>query len=148
VNNSVQSSADVMLARLIDELTALVQSGRTPEVEVFLDQHPEHEDRLRSLLPALAALADLGHSATVVESAPALAHGQPVSGLLGDFRILRELGRGGMGIVYEAEQISLSRRVALKVLPFAGMLDERALKRFKNEAQAAALVVHPHIVPV
>src|SRR5205823_13507468 len=71
-----------------------------------------------------------------------------ITGVLGDFRILRELGRGGMGIVYEAEQVSLGRRVALKVLPFAGALDARQLQRFKNEAQAAAHLQHQNIVPV
>jgi WD40 repeat protein/serine/threonine protein kinase len=67
---------------------------------------------------------------------------------LGDFRILREVGRGGMGIVYEAEQISLGRRVALKVLPFAATMDPRQLQRFQNESRAAATLEHPHIVPV
>jgi WD40 repeat protein/serine/threonine protein kinase len=70
------------------------------------------------------------------------------AGTLGDFRILREIGRGGMGIVYEAEQISLERRVALKVLPFASVLDAKQLARFKNEALAAASLDHPHIVDV
>src|SRR5262249_28215525 len=67
---------------------------------------------------------------------------------LGDFRILREIGRGGMGVVYEAEQLSLGRRIALKVLPFALTLDPRQLQRFKNEARAAAQLHHQHIVPV
>src|SRR5207248_254630 len=67
---------------------------------------------------------------------------------LGDFRIIREIARGGMGIVYEAEQISLGRRVALKVLPFAATLDPKQLQRFKNEAQAAAQLHHTNIVPV
>src|SRR5262249_43419509 len=70
--------------------------------------------------------------------------GQP----LGDFRIIREIGRGGMGIVYEAEQLSLGRRVALKVLPFAATFDAKHLQRFRNEAQAAAQLHHTNIVPV
>ncbi len=61
---------------------------------------------------------------------------------------MREIGRGGMGVVYEAQQLSLGRRVALKVFPFAAMLDPRQLQRFKNEAQAAASLDHPNIVSV
>src|SRR5207249_9997215 len=72
----------------------------------------------------------------------------PRPGVLGDYRILREVGRGGMGVVYEAEQLSLRRRVALKVLPFAATLDPRQLARFRNEAQAAAQLHHSNIVPV
>ena len=68
--------------------------------------------------------------------------------MLGDFRILREIGRGGMGVVYEAEQISIGRPVALKVLPFASMLDERRLARFRNEVRAAGQLHHTNIVPV
>jgi tetratricopeptide (TPR) repeat protein len=67
---------------------------------------------------------------------------------LGDFRIVREIGKGGMGVVYEAEQISLGRRVALKVLPFAATMDQRHLQRFHNEARAAACLHHTNIVPV
>lgn len=67
---------------------------------------------------------------------------------LGDFELLRVIGRGGMGIVYEARQLSLKRRVALKLLPLISVLDARQIARFKNEAQAAANLQHPNIVPV
>src|SRR5437764_608348 len=69
-------------------------------------------------------------------------------GTLGDFRIVRERGRGGIGFVYEAQQLSLARRVALKVLPLAAALEAKQLARFQLEAQAAALLQHPGIVPV
>lgn len=80
----------------------------------------------------------------------------PVSGIsdspppkvLGDFRLIRELGRGGMGTVFEADQISMGRRVALKVLPFAALVHEKSLQRFRNEVRAAAALDHPHIVSV
>ena len=67
---------------------------------------------------------------------------------IGDYRLVREIGRGGMGVVYEAGQVSLRRRVALKILPFTSAHDAKQIGRFKNEAQAAAQVQHPNIVPV
>ena len=75
---------------------------------------------------------------------PALGEGRR----LGDYRILREIGRGGMGVVYEAEQISLGRRVALKVLPGQVAGDRMVLERFRREAKAAARLHHTNIVPV
>jgi serine/threonine protein kinase/Flp pilus assembly protein TadD len=106
-----------------------------------------HTGQLRSLLPAMQAIAALDRSAGKGDAVP----GDALDGsqaMLGDFRIVREIGRGGMGIVYEAEQVSLGRRVALKVLPFAGVLDPRQLQRFRNEAHAAACLNHAGIVPV
>jgi serine/threonine protein kinase len=100
--------------------------------------------------PAVESLMEHLVSAAQGETPPVALAITPGDGerLLGDFRILREIGRGGMGVVYEADQISLGRRVALKVLPFASTLDAKQLQRFQNEARAAASLEHPHIVPV
>ena len=74
--------------------------------------------------------------------------GSPLPKTLGDFRILREVGRGGMGIVYEAEQMALGRHVALKVIPREASADPSRLLRFEREAKAAARLHHTNIVPV
>jgi serine/threonine protein kinase/tetratricopeptide (TPR) repeat protein len=137
-------------AELFDELTTRLQAGESMDVEAYLRDHPEHASELQRFLPAIEVLVELGHSAArgrPLESA-ALPEHSSRSGVLGDFRILRELGRGGMGLVYEAEQLSLGRRVALKVLPFAATMDHRQLQRFKNEAHAVAQLHHTNIVPV
>jgi serine/threonine protein kinase/WD40 repeat protein len=67
---------------------------------------------------------------------------------LGDYRIIREIGRGGMGVVYEAEQVSLGRHVALKLLPNQALQDVEHKRRFEREARAAAKLHHTNIVPV
>jgi tetratricopeptide (TPR) repeat protein len=74
--------------------------------------------------------------------------GRPLPERLGDYRIVREVGRGGMGIVFEAEQVSLGRRVALKVLPRHALLDPQSLERFQREARSAARLHHTNIVQV
>jgi serine/threonine protein kinase len=109
-------------------------------------RHPEAAGVLRQVLGALQLVRLSGPPAEATGTATAAE--APVTGVLGDFRIRQVVGRGGMGVVYEAEQISLGRRVALKVLPFAAALDARQLRRFQNEAQAAAHLHHQNIVPV
>ena len=74
--------------------------------------------------------------------------GAVVVASLGEYRIVREIGRGGMGVVYEAEQLSLGRRVAIKVLPAHSLFDPRQLGRFQREAKAAGRLHHRNIVPV
>ena len=130
------------LAQLVDVLSQRLQAGEPLDLTAALRAHPEYADQLRRLLPALGALNDLAPPGD--GASPAAPSREP----LGDFRLIREVGRGGMGVVYEAEQISLRRQVALKVLPFAATLDSRQLQRFRHEAQAAALLHHPNIVPV
>jgi WD40 repeat protein/serine/threonine protein kinase len=89
-----------------------------------------------------------GWSAEGTSHTPERPGPNPASVRLSDFRVIAELGRGGMGVVYEAHQFSLNRRVALKVLPVAALADPRQLERFQNEARAAASLDHPNIVPV
>jgi tetratricopeptide (TPR) repeat protein len=148
-NHAVESPSSV-LAELVDRLTVQMQAGEVVPWEEVLRQHPEHAGELRRLRQTLEALDELSHERAEGLSglASSAATGGLAPGVLGDFRLLREIGRGGMGVVYEAEQVSLGRAVALKVLPFAATMDTRHLQRFHNEARAAGCLHHEHIVPV
>jgi len=142
------SASDADLARLLERLTEKLLSGESVDIDALAVDHPQHAERLAELLPTMRAIAEVGRAAANSSKDGTEFGDRTDNKTLGDFRILREIGRGGMGVVYEAEQFSLGRRVALKVLPFATMLDERQLQRFKNEARAAASLHHPNIVPV
>lgn len=133
------------LAAAFDMLSEAYLEGTEDDFETLLKRFPNYADQLRPMLSTLQTLAGSAHSDAVNQSPlnPAFPNQT-----LGDYRILREVGRGGMGIVYEAEQISLGRRVALKIVPLATMLDEHHVVRFKNEARAAASFSHPNIVPI
>jgi serine/threonine protein kinase len=139
-----EASLESLVARVADEFLARQKQGERPAVEEYAARHPQAAEVLRRVLASLQLL-DLSASAGAAGGGAAEG---TVGGTLGDFRILREVGRGGMRIVYEAEQLSLERRVALKVLPFAAALDPRQLQRFQNEARAAAHLHHSNIVPV
>jgi serine/threonine-protein kinase len=146
---SLTSGDDVSLEDLIEECTNRLQRGEMIDVEEMARDHPSQADRLRRILPSLQMMAEIGHSAVREITGLAVPRdGSPGLGELGDFRILREVGRGGMGVVYEAIQTSLNRRVALKVLPFAAAMDPAQLRRFQTEALAAAQLHHTNIVPV
>jgi hypothetical protein len=145
------SSDDSQVAEALEEYLAAAEAGQPPDRRTFLARHAEIADALNECLDGLAALHVASSSSKpLAAGSHALASGaEGLPGVaLGDFRIIREIGRGGMGVVYEAEQLSLGRRVALKVLPFAAALDARQLQRFKSEAQASAHLHHQNIVPV
>jgi WD40 repeat protein len=134
---------------LEDYLSELERGGR-PRPDALLAEHPDLAEILRPYLDKLDVLHQAG--ASLRRSAPspevALAERLPELGQLGDYRIIREIGRGGMGVVYEAEQQALGRRVALKVLLGPAAQDPRLLARFRRETRAAAQLHHTNIVPV
>jgi len=137
---------------LVESFLSQFRRGERPAIEEYAEKDPELAERIREYFPMLLVLERMrqpteGVSAGVAAGAMAEAAG--VSGArLGEFRLLREVGRGGMGIVYEAEQESLRRHVAIKVLPFLSSSDQRLIERFEREARAAARLQHPNIVPV
>jgi tetratricopeptide (TPR) repeat protein/tRNA A-37 threonylcarbamoyl transferase component Bud32 len=145
---SSTTGSESRLARVLDEYLASLERGEPLDRAALRAAHPDLAEDLE------ACLASLDFIRRAAANAPAAIVGnepieiEPATGRLGDFRIIREAGRGGMGVVYEAEQLSLGRRVALKVLPFAAALDPRQLQRFRVEAQAAAQLHHTNIVPV
>src|SRR6516165_10003941 len=148
MNASSSSSDRDPVEELAAEFFDRKRRGERPTLEDYCRRHPELADDIRELFPVLLRVEDLGgdgSGGTTGGPPPCIC---PRLARLGDFRILREVGRGGMGVVYEAEQESLGRRVALKVLPDAALSDARQVLRFQREAKAAARLHHTNIVPV
>ncbi len=124
--------------------------GEHPSLTEYAEKHPDLADEIRELFPALVLMERLApdDGERRLAAAGRITADGKAPEQLGDYRILREVGRGGMGVVYEAEQESLGRHVALKLLPFYALLDPMHLKRFRLEARAAARLHHTNIVPV
>ncbi|HZZ72825.1 MAG TPA: protein kinase, partial [Pirellulales bacterium] len=123
------------LVQILDRCLADLQRGQSLDRERLYADHPALAAQLEQCLAGIEFI----HQAAKPASSPTV---------LGDFRILRELGRGGMGVVYEAEQLSLRRLVALKVLRFGAVADKEALERFRREAETVAHLHHTNIVPI
>src|SRR5437763_8472887 len=142
------SSADP-LGQIADEFVEAFRQGKRPSVEEFARRYPEHADEIREMLPALVLMEGAKSAPEAPDRGPR-ATGSTAAPLqqLGDYQLLREVGRGGMGVVYEAQQLSLGRHVAIKVLPAHALLDPRQLGRFQREARSAAKLHHTNIVPV
>ena len=136
---------------LADSFIARFRLGERPSIEDYAHKYPHMADEIRAILPALVELElnqSVGGAATgSVGSTGPVSTGVPPQ-ILGDYMILREIGRGGMGVVYEAVQQSLGRHVALKVLPHQSLAGSSHLERFQLEARAAARLHHTNIVPV
>jgi outer membrane protein assembly factor BamB/predicted Ser/Thr protein kinase len=124
------------LASILDRFMADLQAGRAVDRRQLCAAHPELAGQLDA---CLAGIEFINRATGPATETPAT---------LGEFRIIRELGRGGMGVVYEAEQTTLRRHVALKVLRFGVVADEDAMNRFRREAETVARLHHTNIVPI
>ena len=137
---------------LAEEFIAQLRAGADPSISNYCLQYPPLAHRIRSVFPTLVSLdaycsascADDKGTDTTIDGCPQADAPERI----GDFMVLREIGRGGMGVVYEAEQLSLRRRVALKVISRHASRSPRALERFRHEAQTAGRLHHANIVPV
>ena len=146
------SSADErQVEDLAEEFLERRRRGERPTLEEYAARYPQVADEIREFFPVLGLVEDFKPGAGDITGSLT---GATVVGIgtlvdrLGEFHLLREVGRGGMGVVYEAIQESLGRRVALKVLRSHRLLDPMTLVRFHREAKAAARLHHNNIVPV
>lgn len=137
------------LDQLAESFAERYRRGERPSLTEYVQQQPDLADEIREFFPAVVMMEQVDQD---LQRPPGRTTGdqsaEPSVSQLGDFRIIREIGRGGMGVVYEAEQISLGRRVALKVLPRHLLTNEMHARRFDREARAAARLHHTNIVPV
>ncbi len=140
-NNAPGSTIDAEIADLLDQYLCQREQGRAVDRDQWLREHPEYAERLAECLDAAELFGGAETGGFDLPPEPVL----PDS--IGDFEILSELGRGGMGVVYEAREKSLDRIVALKVMRF-GIVDPKALDRFRREAETAGALHHTNIVPV
>jgi tRNA A-37 threonylcarbamoyl transferase component Bud32 len=141
-------SADYgLFDELAEEFAERYRRGERPSLQEYVDRCPAMGDEIRELFPALL---EVEQAEEVLDGSAGRQAPPPTPPLrqVGDYRVIREVGRGGMGVVYEAEQVSLGRRVALKILPGVVAKDRKALERFRREARAAARLHHTNIVPV
>ena len=128
------------LEEVLDDYLEALANGEEPDQDAYIARHPELADALRGVFKTLDFVEATSRT---LNHAPVVAGTQ-----LGDFRIVDEIGRGGMGIVYEAVQVSLNRRVALKILPAGAVLSGTTPERFAREAATAGKLHHTNIVPV
>jgi len=139
---------DSLLAKLAEEFTAEMRVGKPADIEKYALKYPELAARIRELFPTLMMLEGVAGADDPASAKPPMQPGLSPDSVFGQYRIKREIGRGGMGIVYEAVHLLLEKRVALKVLPLRTTRDAGHLELFFREARTAAGLHHTNIVPV
>jgi serine/threonine-protein kinase len=138
MNEPTDPLDDPAFAALLEEFLSRARRGEGPSVEDYAARHPDLAGPIREIFPTLLVLQGNRAAPTQpVDSLPAA---------LGGYEIVREVGRGGMGVVYEARQTALNRVVALKMVLHAGHAGGDDLRRFAAEAEVVASLDHPHIV--
>ena len=136
---------DETFEELIESYLEMSRSGTAPGIEDFARLHSEHADRLLDLLPMMMRMEDCAAESRRNHSLP----GGEFPDLQGtDYRLVRKIGTGGMGEVFEAIQISLNRKVAVKVLSRSLTSDPAQREQFENEARVIAMLHHPNIVKI
>jgi serine/threonine protein kinase/WD40 repeat protein len=133
---------------LAEEYLDRLRRGEHPTIAEYRQRFPELADEIGAFFPTLKLVENFGAKSHDGLAGPTAHHIIPPIKQLGDFQIIREIGRGGMGVVFQARQESLGRTVALKVLPKQILPDAHHQKRFMREAKAAARLHHTNIVPI
>ena len=130
---------------LVERFLAALRAGESPDPDAFISAHPAQADELRELLPVVMEMEEYGRGA---RRSGCRENAAPPEIAGSDFRLEKEIGRGGMGSVWEATQISLNRKVAVKVMK-KPIRDEKAWReRFARESRIVAQLHHPNIVKV
>ncbi|MCI0681757.1 MAG: protein kinase [Gemmataceae bacterium] len=148
---SASESRSELVLELAEEFLDRYRRGERPPLKEYVDRHPELAAEIKEVFPAMAMMENIAVADSSLEGSEPDKTAKPAEAALkqlGDYRIIREIGHGGMGVVYEAEQVSLGRHVALKVLPNQALADAKHKRRFEREARAAAKLHHTNIVPV
>ena len=150
--DSSESESPIVL-ELAEEFLDRYRQGQRPALKEYIDRHPELAGEICEVFPAIAMIENIAIRDESLDGDPNEYAPRPVAAArlkqLGDYRIIREIGHGGMGVVYEAEQVSLGRHVALKVLPPSMVRGVRQLVRVRREVgKAAGYLHHTNIVPV
>lgn len=137
-----------LLDQLVEQFTQAIRAGEKPEIADWQKQHPHLASEIHELLSSVAMIESLKQDDPTLSPAPEANRKRLEIAQLGDYRIIEELGRGGMGVVLLGVHESLGRRVAIKVMPAHLSGDDKYVERFRREAQAAATLHHTNIVGV